>query len=138
MAPMHAASADAARAQGRPFVSCDGLGKLTMTGGNVRTREHTIVDRRGRAHVVFTVAARRVTLEDADGTPYRFSGSGYDYVVYPGRRVTGRIVREDEVFTFDVTSKRHLVGVVRFHLHSGPDGVQHLHQSSTCMLPGMA
>jgi hypothetical protein len=101
-------------------------------------REHTVVDRRGRSHVFFTVVAQRITLADADGASYRLTGSGYDYVVYPHHALRGDIVREDEVFRFDVTSKRQVVGVIRFHLHSGPDGIEHVHQSSTCIIPGMA
>ena len=140
VAPAQQASADVAakHSHSRAFATCDGIGKLTMTGGHARVREHTVVDRRGRSHVFFTVVAQRITLADADGTNYRFTGSGYDYVVYPHHAVSGDIVREDEVFRFDVTSKRQVVGVIRFHLHSGPDGVEHVHQSSTCTIPGMA
>src|SRR5262249_49856730 len=100
--PAQPASAVTTTARQAPaFMTCDGIGALSITGGHVRVREHTVVDRRGRSHVFFTVDPQRVRLADDDGTHYRFAGSGYDYVVYPGRAVTGRIVREDEVFTFD-------------------------------------
>lgn len=119
-------------------VTCDGLDPLTGTGGYLLQHERTTFDHRGRAHVRFTIAARHVTLTDPAGRTYRLVGAGYDHVVYPARAVTGPVARENERFVFNVTTGHHVVGVVRFHLHSGPDQLPSIHDRSTCQLPNMS
>lgn len=119
-------------------VTCQSVGALTGTSGYLRQQERTIIDGRGRAHVLFTIAADRVQLVGPDGRSYRLVGGGYDYVVYPGRAVTGDVVREAEQFHFDVIADHHVVGVVRFRLRTRSDQVPHIHDASTCQLPNMS
>jgi hypothetical protein len=132
-----AASTQAVPAAGA-VVTCDGVGALTGTSGYLRQRETTTVDGRGRAHVLFTIATDRVELAGADGTRYRLTGAGFDHVLYPGGAVTGDILREHEQFHFDVTTGDHIVGVVRFRLHTGTDQIPHVRDASTCQLPNLS
>ena len=120
------------------IVTCDSVGALTGTSGYLRQRETTAVDGRGRAHVLFAIATDRVRLVGADGTRYRLIGAGFDSVVYPGSTVTGDVLHEDEHFNFDVSTSGHVVGVVRFRLHTGADRTPHVHDASTCQLPNMS
>ena len=120
------------------IVTCDSVGALTGTSGYLRQRETTTVDGRGRAHVLFTISTDRVELAGTDGTRYRLIGAGFDRVVYPGSVVTGDVLREDERFHFDVSTGSHVVGVVRFRLHTGADQTPHVRDISTCQLPDMS
>jgi hypothetical protein len=132
-----AAPAQAVPAAGA-IVTCDSVGALTGTSGYLRQRETTTVDSRGRAHVLFTIATDRVRLAGADGNRYRLIGAGFDRVVYPSSAVTGDVLREDEHFNFDVSTGGHIVGVVRFRLHTAADQTPHVHDASTCQLPNMS
>ena len=100
--------------------------------------ESTHIDRQGRAHVLFTIGARSVVLTGDDGARYRLVGAGFDAVLYQTGDVTGDIQHEDEAFVFDVVGPHGRVGVVRFWLHTGPDQIPHVHDSSTCQLPNMS
>lgn len=119
-------------------VTCQGLGKLTATGGHLVRHEPTWHDGRARAHTLFTIVARGVRLTDGHGTRYRLLGGGYDAVVYRGRDITGTVSSESEVFTFDVTGPNGVVGVVRFRLHSRSGSSPRIHDASTCKLPHMS
>lgn len=119
-------------------VPCRTVGTLTGTSGVLRQQETSYVDRSGRTHVLFTIAARSVRLIGTGGSTYRLIGGGFDYVVYPGRTITGRVDSEKELFRFDVVGPQGVAGVVRFSLHTGADQIPHVHDTSTCQLPGMA
>jgi len=135
--PAAAAPAEHVPAKGAP-VSCEGVGKLVGTSGYLEQRETRTVDRHGRSHVLFTVATDRVRLADRNGRSYRLIGAGYDSVVYPGRAVTGPVLREDEEFRFVVAHRRQIVGAIRFRLHTSRDGTTSVHDASTCRLPHMS
>lgn len=124
-------------AAGAP-VTCDRVGTLTGSSGYLTESESTHIDRKGRAYVLFTIGARGVVLTGDDGARYRLVGAGFDAVLYQTGDVTGDIQYEDEAFVFDVVGPHGRVGVVRFWLHTGPDQIPHVHESSTCQLPNMS
>ncbi len=124
-------------AAGAP-VTCQSVGTLTGLSGYLSQRESTRLDRLGRAHVLFTIAAHRVVLTGKNGARYRLIGAGYDAVLYRTSNVAGAIEREDEAFTFNVVGRHAVVGVVRFRLHVRANQTPQVHDASTCQLPNMS
>jgi hypothetical protein len=135
--PPNADSSIQIPARGAP-VTCDGTGMLTGSGGYLVQSETTRIDQRGRAHVLFTISAHHVSLTSGGVAGYRLRGGGFDRVIYRTSDISGDIVREDEAFRFDVIGPGGVVGVVRFRLHTGPNGTPLVHDTSTCQLPNMS
>lgn len=118
-------------------VTCTSTGPLTATAGYLRERETTILDSRGDAHVLFTIAAEQVRLTAPDGRRYSLLGAGFDAVQYPTAAVTGPVLREQQAYTFAVVGRATLAGVVHFRSFTGADQIPHINDTSTCTLPGM-
>lgn len=122
---------------GATFI-CDHVGTLTGISGYLEESESTHLDGQGRAHVLFTIGARKVVLTGADDSRYRLVGGGFDAVLYRTSDVTGAIQNEREAFLFDVVGPHGRAGTVRFWLRTGPDQIPHVHDSSTCQLPDLS
>ena len=117
------------------IVTCDGVGKLTGTGGHLVSASPPGTTGTAGRTCCSRSSPDQVRLTDDHGTHYRLVGGGYDSVVYPGSDVTGQVSAEDEAFTFDVTGPDGVVGVVRFRLDIRHGHSPQVHDASTCKLP---